>query len=175
MRRLAGFPGQSPKKGGHRVDCQVQIARCGEFVGRMADAATTPPSKTRLPMAGVLSAPVKVAPWPDRPSAASWRKPRTGPGGGSFVHEVSKERARALLGNYFYFKDLSVADIYQLRRALEPELEDKIAAYSLPAKTLDEEREQHIASLKFHALLAAQAENELLGFLIDFMVNICRI
>ncbi len=115
-------------------------------------------------------------------------KTRTGPGGGSFVHEVSKERARALLGNYFYFKDLSVADIYQLRRALEPELaaslagklseevltelEDKIATYSSPAKTLDEEREQHIASLKFHALLAAQAENELLGFLIDFMVNI---
>lgn len=114
-------------------------------------------------------------------------KTRTGPGGGSFVHEVSKERARALLGNYFYFKDLTIADIYQLRRALEPELaaslagklseealaelEANIATYAKPARTLDEEREQHIASLRFHALLAAQSENALLGFLIDFMVN----
>jgi len=115
-------------------------------------------------------------------------KTRTGPGGGSFVHEVSKERARALLGNYFYFKNLTIADIYQLRRALEPELaaslagklsesvlqqlEDNIATYAEPAKTLDQEREQHIASLRFHALLAAQSENSLLGFLIDFMANI---
>jgi len=114
-------------------------------------------------------------------------KTRTGPGGGSFVDEVSKERARALLGNYFYFKDLTIADIYQLRRALEPELaaslaghlsgevlgelEANIASYSQPAQTVDEEREQHIASLRFHALLAAQSDNPLLGFLIDFMVN----
>ncbi|MFV2053230.1 FadR/GntR family transcriptional regulator [Aliiroseovarius sp. YM-037] len=115
-------------------------------------------------------------------------KTRTGPGGGSFVHEVSKERARALLANYFYFKNLTIADIYQLRRVLEPELaaqlagtlpddvlaqlEANIGTYSEPAKTLDEEREQHISSLRFHALLAAQSENDLLAFLIDFMVNI---
>lgn len=115
-------------------------------------------------------------------------KTRTGPGGGSFVHEVSKERARALLGNYFYFKNLTIADIYQLRRALEPELaaslagklsesvlkqlEDNIAGYAEPASTLNQEREQHIASLRFHALLAEQSQNSLLGFLIDFMANI---
>lgn len=114
-------------------------------------------------------------------------KTRTGPGGGSFVHEVSKERARALLGNYFYFKNLTIRDIYQVRRALEPELaaslagqlgedvlaelEANIATYAEPARTLDEERRQHVASLRFHAILAAQADNALLGFLIDFMVN----
>lgn len=114
-------------------------------------------------------------------------KTRTGPGGGSFVHAVSEERARALLGNYFYFKNLTIADIYQLRRVLEPELaaslagqlpeevlqalEANIATYASPAKTLDEEREQHVASLRFHALLAEQAGNDLLGFLIGFMVN----
>lgn len=114
-------------------------------------------------------------------------KTRTGPGGGSFVHEVSRERARALLGNYFYFKNLTIADIYQLRRLLEPELaaslagalpdsaldelDATIAAYATPAQTLDEEREQHIASLRFHALLAAKSDNALLSFLIDFMIN----
>lgn len=114
-------------------------------------------------------------------------KSRTGPGGGTFVHEVSKERARALLGNYFYFRNLTIKDIYQLRRVLEPDLaaslagklpeeilgqlEAIIAEYSEPAQTLDEEREQHVASLGFHALLAEQSDNALLGFLIDFMVN----
>lgn len=114
-------------------------------------------------------------------------KSRTGPGGGTFVHEVSKERARALLGNYFYFKDLTIRDIYQLRRVLEPELaaalagrlsesvlgqlEAIIGEYDAPSQDAEEEREQHVASLRFHALLAEQADNALLGFLIDFMVN----
>ncbi len=115
-------------------------------------------------------------------------KTRTGPGGGSFVHEVSRQRAKALLGNYFYFKDLTIGDIYQLRLTLEPELaatlagklsedvleqlEANIAEYCEPAKTLSEEREQHVASLRFHAILAGQARNPLLGFVIDFMVNL---
>jgi len=116
-------------------------------------------------------------------------KTRTGPGGGSFVHEVSKERASALLGNYFYFKNLTVADIYQLRQILEPELaaslagklsEDVLqelqaniaATYIEPPQSLDEEREYHLASLRFHALLAEHAQNALLGFLIDFIANI---
>ena len=115
-------------------------------------------------------------------------KTRTGPGGGCFIHEVSRQRAKALLGNYFYFKDLTVGDIYQLRLALEPELaaslagrlsetalaqlEENIAEYSRPAATLDEEREQHVAFLRFHRILAEQARNPLLGFIIDFMVNL---
>lgn len=115
-------------------------------------------------------------------------KTRTGPGGGSFVHEVSRQRAKALLGNYFYFKELTIGDIYQLRLTLEPELaaslagklpedilrqlEENIAEYSQPATNLDEERTQHVASLRFHAILAEQAGNPLLGFVIDFMVNL---
>jgi len=114
-------------------------------------------------------------------------KSRTGPGGGTFVHEVSKQRARALLGNYFYFKDPTIRDIYQLRRVLEPELAASLAGrlseevlgqleaiireYDAPAQTVEEERAQHVASLRFHALLAEQADNPLLGFLIDFMAN----
>lgn len=115
-------------------------------------------------------------------------KSRTGPGGGSFVHEVGRERARALLGNYFYFKDLTIADIYQLRRVLEPELvatlagtlseatlselESILALYADPASSEEDERDQHIASLRFHSVLAQASSNPLLSFLIDFMVNI---
>lgn len=114
-------------------------------------------------------------------------KTRTGPGGGSFVHEVSGARARALLGNYFYFKDLTVGDIYQLRIVLEPEMaaglagrltHDQIAAletllrsYERPPSDAEQERAQHVASLEFHARLADYAANPLLGFLIGFMAR----
>ncbi|MEM7258787.1 MAG: FCD domain-containing protein [Pseudomonadota bacterium] len=102
--------------------------------------------------------------------------------------EVSSQRAKALLGNYFYFKDLTIGDIYKLRLTLEPELAASLAGnlseevldlleanmeqYAHPAADLDEERAQHIASLRFHGILAEQAGNPLLGFIVDFMVNL---
>ena len=74
---------------------------------------------------------------------------KTGPGGGSIVAKVSVERTRALLANYFYFQDLSIADIYEMRKVLE-----------------------HIASLAFHQKLSEFGENKLLGFIIGFMAQI---
>jgi len=113
---------------------------------------------------------------------------RTGPGGGSFVDKVSAERARSLLANYFYFQNLSIADIYQMRRALEPELVASLAGhltdaqlaemevlaarYPEPAQSAEEEKEQHIASLDFHARLAEFSGNALLGFVISFMARV---
>lgn len=115
-------------------------------------------------------------------------KTRTGPGGGSFVHEVSRERGQALLGNYFYFRDLTLDDIYSMRRLLEPELAASLAgtlddaqldaleavteAYRHPATSAEEERIQQVESLRFHRLLAEYAGNELLGFTIGFMAKI---
>lgn len=112
---------------------------------------------------------------------------KTGPGGGSIVGEVSAERARSLLANYFYFQDLSVADIYQMRRALEPELaaslagqltEDQLSElhdlalrHPEPATSAEEEKEQHITSLIFHARLSDFAGNRLLGFVVGFMAQ----
>ncbi|WP_283163937.1 FadR/GntR family transcriptional regulator [Roseinatronobacter domitianus] len=114
-------------------------------------------------------------------------KSRTGPGGGVFVHQVSEERATALLGNYFYFEHLTIDDIYQIRQALEPELaaslagslseaqlaalEEVMTRYCEPARSAEEEREQHVASLRFHALLAEMSGNALLRFLIRFTAN----
>lgn len=114
-------------------------------------------------------------------------KSRTGPGGGVFVHQVSEERATALLGNYFYFEHLTIDDIYQIRQVLEPELaaalagrlsegqlaalEEVMTRYREPARSAEEEREQHVASLRFHALLAEMSGNPLLRFLIRFTAN----
>lgn len=113
---------------------------------------------------------------------------KTGPGGGSFVGEVGKDRAHALLGNYFYFRNISIDDIYQVRIALEPELAASLAGrltpeqlaeleqimttYAEPAENAEGERAQHVASLVFHARLAEFADNALLGFFIGFMAQI---
>ncbi len=114
-------------------------------------------------------------------------KSRTGPGGGVFVHQVPEERAAALLGNYFYFDKLTIDDIYQIREVLEPELaaslagaltpaqlarlEAVIARYDAPAQGAEEERAQHVESLRFHAMLAEMSPNPLLRFLVRFIVN----
>lgn len=113
---------------------------------------------------------------------------KTGPGGGSFVGEVTTERAHALLANFFYFKNVSIDDIYQVRVALEPEnaasLAGRLSAlqlqelreitmrYDTPAESAEEERAQHVDSLLFHAKLADYAENPILGFMIGFLAEI---
>ena len=112
---------------------------------------------------------------------------RTGPGGGSFVNKVTVEHAKSLLANYFYFERLSLSDFYQLRKILEPELAANLAgklteeqlneldaltaSLPEPATSAQEEKEQHIASLRFHQRLAEFAENRLLGFVIAFMAR----
>ncbi|MCY3877889.1 MAG: FCD domain-containing protein [Rhodobacteraceae bacterium] len=113
---------------------------------------------------------------------------RTGPGGGSFIDKVSADRARSLLANYFYFQNLSISDIYQMRKTLEPELAASLAGkltseqldelqflaerHPEPASSPEEEMEQHISSLAFHARLSEFAGNRLLGFVIGFMARI---
>lgn len=113
---------------------------------------------------------------------------KTGPGGGSFVGEVTRDRARALLANYFYFRDITIDDVYQVRIALEPELvaglagklsaaqiaelESIMEEYAHPARDAEDERRQHVASLRFHARLSDFGGNALLGFFIGFMARI---
>jgi len=87
----------------------------------------------------------------------------------------------------FYFQNLSIADIYQMRKVLEPELAASLAGrldeaqleelHSLalihpePAASAEQEKEQHISSLVFHARLSDFAGNLLLGFVIGFMAQ----
>lgn len=113
---------------------------------------------------------------------------KTGPGGGSFVGAVSRERANALLANYFYFREVTIDDIYAVRIALEPELAAALAGtlsdaqiaeldaimarYADPAQDAEEERRQHVASLEFHARLSDFGQNAILSFFIRFMAQI---
>ncbi len=115
---------------------------------------------------------------------------RTGPGGGAFITEVSADHATALLANHFFFKDISIADIYEMRIALEPqlvadlapyiadgqieELRARMSAYTAPPASIEEEKEQRVAELEFHEALAGFSENPLLGFTCAFLVRLLK-
>src|SRR5215813_14716111 len=63
----------------------------------------------------------------------------TGPAGGATIGEVPLERTLQLLQNYLFFRELSVTQIYAVRRLLEPEL----AAGAVPHLT-----EAHFAAME---------------------------
>jgi GntR family transcriptional regulator, transcriptional repressor for pyruvate dehydrogenase complex len=117
-------------------------------------------------------------------------KTRTGPGGGAFIAPVDESSALELLGNYFFFKGLTIGDIYQLRVGLEPEatasvvgrlseadfvkLESKMKVYDHPPATIEEERRQRVAELEFHELLVGFCPNPLMTFACRFLISLLK-
>lgn len=115
---------------------------------------------------------------------------RTGPGSGAFITDVDADHASAMLASHFFFKELSITDIYALRIVLEPllarqvaehiseaevsELERRMSAYREPPKSIEEERTQRTAELEFHAYLTSLSPNLLLSFLCAFLVRMLR-
>lgn len=115
---------------------------------------------------------------------------RTGPGGGVFVAALEESRAMELLGNYFFFRQPSIADIYTVRCQLEPELaaslvgrlgdadyrrlEETMRVYDHPAETVGEEYRQRMAELEFHTALTELSPNPVLGFMCGFLQNLLR-
>ncbi|MGH6946767.1 MAG: FadR/GntR family transcriptional regulator [Kiloniellales bacterium] len=115
---------------------------------------------------------------------------RTGPGGGAFVAALHGDRAMELLGNYFFFKQPTIRDIYTMRKLLEPELaasvigilsdadfrrlEETMRAYNHPPVNLGEEYQQRIAELDFHTVLAELSPNPVLGFVCGFLQSLLR-
>jgi DNA-binding FadR family transcriptional regulator len=115
---------------------------------------------------------------------------RTGPGGGTFVKALPERQAIELLGNYFFYKNPTIKDIYTLRKVLEPELaasvvgrlsetdfarlEGTMRLYALPPKDLVEERKQRHAELDFHGILVDLCPNPVLGFTCRFLHSLLR-
>lgn len=115
---------------------------------------------------------------------------KTGPGGGIFVQAVEVADAIGVLDNLFLFQPPSVADIYALRKLVEPELAASLAGrlsddafealkatirlYEDEPRTAAEEYAQRLAELDFHAELARHAENRVLGFVATFLLSLLR-
>jgi len=117
-------------------------------------------------------------------------KSKTGPGGGAFISAMAPVEAIQLLDNLFLFKQPSIADIYAMRKLLEPELAAGLAGeltpqafaalqatvrlYEEEPETAEEEYQQRLAELDFHAELARQSDNEILGFVCVFLLSLLR-
>jgi GntR family transcriptional regulator, transcriptional repressor for pyruvate dehydrogenase complex len=105
----------------------------------------------------------------------------TGPSGGATIGEMPLERAFQLLQNYLFFQELDVAQIYAVRRALEPELaagavphltpehlaalERSIATCAPEPQSKAHAQAQRQEDLHFHEMLAAANPNTLLRFM----------
>lgn len=115
---------------------------------------------------------------------------KTGPGGGVFVEAISTRQAIRLLDNLFLFNSPSIADIYAIRKLLEPELAAAVAGtldeaaidalqgtirlYEAEPETAEEEYAQRLAELDFHAELARHCANRPLGFICAFMSSLLQ-
>jgi DNA-binding FadR family transcriptional regulator len=114
----------------------------------------------------------------------------TGPSGGATIGEVPLDRAFQLVQNYLFFREVDVAQIYAVRRVLEPEL----AAGAVPHLTaadlaalehsietcapLPASKAQAVAQrqedLHFHDVLAAANPNALLRFMCEVINHLLR-
>lgn len=110
---------------------------------------------------------------------------RSGPGGGAWLTEVGTGPASRALRNYLYFKNMNVEELYQIRKLIEVELAESVVGHlteedlSSLLKYTDqcstrptsemEQRQQKIAELEFHNILADACPNPILGFFGRFL------
>jgi GntR family transcriptional regulator, transcriptional repressor for pyruvate dehydrogenase complex len=112
---------------------------------------------------------------------------RKGASGGAFITEVDMTKARDLLINFLHFQNLSLKDLSEVRRILEPYVAERAA----PAITeedlnrLDELNRECDAALKngdviehrkheieFHRIIGSVTGNPILMFILDFVENL---
>jgi len=114
----------------------------------------------------------------------------TGPAGGATIGEVPLERTFQLVQNYLFFRDLNVAQIYAIRRMLEPELaagavahltdpdfealEHSIHICAPVSASAAQARAQRQEDLHFHDVLAAANPNALLRFMCEVINQLLR-
>lgn len=115
---------------------------------------------------------------------------RTGPGGGAFIERMSEGRAMSLLSNFLFAKNVSIANIYALRKVLEPlaaasatanmdeaglgRLEAIIAVYDHEPASEQERWDQRMAELDFHGVVAEYSGNPILAFTCRFLQRLLK-
>ncbi|HUF87576.1 MAG TPA: FCD domain-containing protein, partial [Thermohalobaculum sp.] len=147
-----------------------------------------PPERELMQMFGASKSSVREA--ISALAAQGLVRSRTGPGGGLFLTGIAPGRAMELLSNLFVFAPPSIAEIYAVRRELEPEMAAAVAEtidaagfarleavmrlYDAPPKDSAEEYAQRLAELDFHSVLAELCPNRVLGFFCGFLQTMLR-
>lgn len=115
---------------------------------------------------------------------------RSGRGGGPRVVAVTDEVAIELLGNYFYSRNLSISNIYSVRKVLEPEMAAQVVGrlsdeqFDLLERSVNfcscevahpsVRHEQRMSELDFHDILTDACPNEYLGFTCKTMNHLLK-
>jgi GntR family transcriptional regulator, transcriptional repressor for pyruvate dehydrogenase complex len=115
---------------------------------------------------------------------------RTGPGGGAFIERMPERRAMSLLSNFLFAKNLTIANIYEMRKVLEPlaaasatprideaglkRLEAIIAVYDHEPADAGERWTQRMAELDFHGVVAEYSDNPILSFTCRFLQRLLK-
>jgi len=110
--------------------------------------------------------------------------------GGGMAVEVPLDRAFQLMQNYLFFKEVSIDDIYQARKLLEPELaasavphltEAQFEALERNIKECDplsdpdaDQLSQRQEDMTFHDILAAASPNPFLRFMCEMINQMLR-
>lgn len=113
----------------------------------------------------------------------------TGPSGGGTIIEVTLDRTLQLLQNYLFFKEVTIEDIYAVRRLLEPELAagavphlteedfkalEKSIACCDPTSSRENLLSQRREDVNFHDILAAANPNSFLRFICELINEMIR-
>lgn len=113
---------------------------------------------------------------------------RKGVTGGAFIVEVDTEVIREVLANFLYFKNLSIGNLSEVRRIIEPYAAG-IAAQNMSEKDLltlgrlmktsKSQRSAHAYSsemaktdLEFHRVVASSTKNPILVLMVDFVETV---
>ncbi len=109
---------------------------------------------------------------------------RKGSGGGAFIKAVAAEIVLQNLANYLYFKDLTIADLSEMRILLEPYAAQRAAQRATATDLqqlakLNEQTRRAInrcdlnlvtaSEIEFHRLIAGQTGNPILMLLLNFV------
>jgi GntR family transcriptional repressor for pyruvate dehydrogenase complex len=108
---------------------------------------------------------------------------RKGIGGGAFIVEVDIDVTKDSLANYLYFKNMTVNDLSEFRKLIEPYAAYKAAQIITPAeleelKTLNSSAREHLNNgdaqaarrdeIEFHRFIANLTQNPLIILMLDF-------
>ena len=112
---------------------------------------------------------------------------RKGIGGGAHIVEVDIEVTKQSLANFLYFKDLSIEDLSELRKLIEPHAAAR-AAEAMSAEdlrvlnelnkqareNLDKKfmQEMSINEINFHRVIAQTTSNPILVLILDFVEDL---
>jgi GntR family transcriptional repressor for pyruvate dehydrogenase complex len=112
---------------------------------------------------------------------------RKGAGGGPVIMEIGRETIHNSIADFLHFKNVSVQDLSEVRKVLEPYLA-RMAARRLQPETLERLRSMNAAceetlklgksivggkdEIDFHILLAETSGNPVLILILDFVNNL---